>query len=466
MFRAVNCSLLSLAAVMILRITRQLGLLLLPAAFAIGLFIIDAKIIDFSINGMEAAFMVVFLAATIYLLTVPTSHVVVKLGLAWGGMMWTRPDSFVYIGGLALGYLLFSPGTAYTRNRKELLRLFGVAGLVTTAVYLPWLLWSWAYYGSPIPHTVVAKGLMRILANGLTNEKLNTNVIEQLIKFPYMTVFGASSVVTTLLPPNYIFGGWPGKLLDLYGVLALICTYYWCLPYALPVGRVLSFTCFLAHFYLTSIASAFYPWYLPSVTLLSTLVLGHILQQGVAICRRHETMGRYLEYLFRTCAVMILTISLLLTVATAHQMKLQQNIIEDGHRKQIGLWLKGNASSPGDTVFLECLGYIGFYSQLKMLDFPGMSSPEVVAARRKLHSDDFGLLIEELQPDWLVLRPFEIESVEEATPGLLNSRYRMVKTFDVSNEIDSYPLIFGRPYLQHDQIFVVFRKQAVIPVAR
>ena len=33
---------------------------------------------------------------------------------------------------------------------------------------------------------------------------------------------------------------------------------------------------------------------------------------------------------------------------------------------------------------MECLGYIGFFSGLKTLDIPGMSSPEVVASRRKL----------------------------------------------------------------------------------
>jgi hypothetical protein len=452
LFRAVNCSLLGLSAIMLLRITRHLQMLFVPTVLLIGLFAVDAKIIDFSINGMESAFMMAFLTATLYVMSVPTERASLKLGLAWAGLMWTRPDSFVYIGGLAASYLLFNPGMPNVRNRTELLKMFGMAGLITTAVYLPWILWTWYYYGTPVPHTIVAKGLL--------SAKIGSGLIGQFLTFPYKTVFGATSVVTTFLPPNYIFGGWPGRLVDVYSILALLCTYYWCLPFGRPLGRALSFTCFLAHFYLTSIATSFYPWYLPSVTLLSILVLGLMTQQAIAACYLRDNMvSRYGKQLLSLCAAAALLVSLLMTMATGHQMKLQQEIIEDGNRKQIGLWLKEHAASRKDTVFLECLGYIGFYSQLKMLDFPGLSSPEVVAVRRRLNTNEFAPLITALQPDWLVLRPVEIDVIMESSPALLTTEYRMVKSFDVSDRINAHRLILGRPYLQNDQTFVVFRNQ-------
>ncbi len=68
----------------------------------------------------------------------------------------------------------------------------------------------------------------------------------------------------------------------------------------------------------------------------------------------------------------------------AYQLKWQQQLIERNNREAIGLWLKENSESPKDTVFLEPLGCIGFYSNLKMLVFPGLSSPEMIAARRKV----------------------------------------------------------------------------------
>ena len=106
-------------------------------------------------------------------------------------------------------------------------------------------------------------------------------------------------------------------------------------------------------------------------------------------------------------------------LASAYQLHWQQALIEDGHRKQIGLWLKANASSPRDTVLLECLGYIGYFSGLKTYDIPGMSSPEVVASRRKLGParDDMRWVIRDLKPDWVVLRPGRRRASTRTTPN-------------------------------------------------
>ena len=61
----------------------------------------------------------------------------------------------------------------------------------------------------------------------------------------------------------------------------------------------------------------------------------------------------------------------------------QQSVIEDGLRQPIGLWLRDHAKTPHDSVMLEPLGYIGYYSGLKMLDYPGLASKEMVAARKR-----------------------------------------------------------------------------------
>src|SRR5213075_2971093 len=61
------------------------------------------------------------------------------------------------------------------------------------------------------------------------------------------------------------------------------------------------------------------------------------------------------------------------------EMRVQQRVIEDGGRKIIGEWLRAHAT-PGDRVFLEPLGYIGYYSRLKAYDYPGLTSREVVTA--------------------------------------------------------------------------------------
>jgi len=111
-----------------------------------------------------------------------------------------------------------------------------------------------------------------------------------------------------------------------------------------------------------------------------------------------------------------------------------------------------------DKVFLEPLGYIGFFSQLKILDVPGLCSPEVVAAERKLHTSGFARLIPELQPDWLVLRPVEAREVYRTKPSLLTETYIPVKIFDASARIAAYHWLPGRGYLRCDEKFLVFRR--------
>ncbi len=157
LFRIVCCALLATAAVLLFGIARQNSLSLIPVAVLLGLFGLDAKIVDFSINGQETAFMMFFMALTLHALTVRSRWTILKLGLGWTGLMWTRPDGFIYFGVLALAFVLFNAGQPIAQSRLGLLKVFLCAGAVTAVFYSPWVLWAWHYYGSPIPHTITAK---------------------------------------------------------------------------------------------------------------------------------------------------------------------------------------------------------------------------------------------------------------------------------------------------------------------
>ena len=150
-------------------------------------------------------------------------------------------------------------------------------------------------------------------------------------------------------------------------------------------------------------------------------------------------------------------------VCSAYQLRVQQREIEEGTRKQIGLWLRAHAASAADSVFLEPLGYIGYFSQLKMLDTPGLCAPEVVAAEKKLKTTSLARIIPELHPDWLVLRPAEADQVRAAVPGLLTDTYSAVKVFDASDRIASYRWLPGRAYLRYDEKWIVFKRNASPP---
>lgn len=458
LYRIICCFALGTTAVFLLRIARTTSMGGLATVVLLGMFGLNAKIIDFSINGQEIAFMVIFLALTLYALLVPSRSPALVLGVAWAGLMWTRPDSFVYIGGIALGFMLFNKELPIAKTRMELFKIFLYAGVVTMILYLPWFVWAWNYYGSPIPHTVIAKGVN-------TPAFRPGSLLKDIVVFPFYSLIHWSSLNGTFVPTNAEFyEGWHNTITVYTKLLAWICAFYWCLPSGHSQARGISFAFMISHFYLSHIAPFPATWYIPSCTFLGVVVFAYIIQhslQGVYWLKKRlsseKSFRRLVRFIWGLAGVVLL-ISLLLTLGSAYQLRIQQRVIEEGHRKQIGLWLRKHATSPNDTVFLEPLGYIGYFSQLKMYDFPGLSSPEVVAVRRKLGTDDWDKLILELQPDWVVLRPLEAERIYKNNQLLLTQRYSHVKDFDVSEQVQSYRWIPGRIYLMYDQVFMIFKR--------
>lgn len=490
LFRIIGCCLLGLSAVLLLRIAKEASLRLFPTIFLISMFGININIIDFSINGMETAFMIFFLTCVIYFMTVPSRYPFLNLGLAWAGLMWTRPDGLVYIGGLSIGYLLFNTALFKAFSRRELIKFYIKAGAILVALYLPWFLWAWYYYGSPIPHTAIARVYPRIpnlILTGLTHisslfhhtiitkDPGNLLLASSTQMFSLLRSLKASafsltsylpSLSSTFMPPYHELGGW-GYLASAYSFpLALVCTFYWVLPFAHPRARAASFALMIAHIYLNHIVGVA-PWYIPYVTFLTILVFSMVIQQAMALKflikdKLNNKNLHSFEVIIYPFACLIVLISLFLTLAASYQLRLQQKIISDGNLKQVGLWLKENATSPKDTVFLEPAGYIGFFSQLKIYDYSGFASPEVVKARKKIKFDDsFAKLILELQPDWLVLVPEEIMQIQNEIPSLLTERYQAIKVFDVSKRLQSYPFIPGRDYVSCEQTLTVFRIKKV-----
>jgi hypothetical protein len=267
------------------------------------------------------------------------------------------------------------------------------------------------------------------------------------------------------MPPLHWLGGWSEILALGSSCTGFLCAYYWCLPFASPLGRAASFAVCLAYFYLSHVVFSVGPWYLPSITLLCIIVLGQMLRHAIEVAGRAKKYQARVSSSAKTVlyatGVSFVLISTFLTAAVAYEMKLQQDIIENGNRKKIGYWLREHAASPNETVFLECLGYIGYYSGMKMLDYPGLSSPEMVEARARLHTDNFAALIWTLQPEWLVLRPHEAEAVQETLPSLLHEQYEEAAVFDVTETLNSYPAVPGRQLLEWDRTFIVYRSRSV-----
>ena len=99
LFRILSATAQAGAAVLLYQIAKAQSLKSLAVFVLIGLFATNAKIVDFSVNGQEAGLMMLFLAMALHALMVPARRPAIRLGLAWAGLMWTRPDGWLY-GGL------------------------------------------------------------------------------------------------------------------------------------------------------------------------------------------------------------------------------------------------------------------------------------------------------------------------------------------------------------------------------
>lgn len=438
-FRLMGATALGGAAALLVRTTKSAGWAA-AAVLLVGAWIAtDAKVLDFTINGMETAFMLLFLAYALWVHQTAPTRSWLHLGFAWAGLMWTRPDSFIYIGLVGLGCWLFRPAGAEGPGRRAICLTYLRAGLVTTALYLPWLLWAAWYYDTPIPHTITAKGT-------IGGPHTLAGLLQTIATLPWLTWTKFSSLELTYLPSYYMIGGWPPAVVLAARAIATVAALLWLVPRLSPLARAASFAFFGAHVYLTFFPYFPFPWYVPPTALLATVALGGGVHALAGIAR-----GRIAPVLV---AAFILGGGWL-TFAVAQQARAQQELVEDGNRRQIGLWLKEHAQS-GDTVFMEPLGYIGFFSGLKTFDYPGMSSREIVRARQML-GENWEHLIRYLQPDWLVLRPREVRDLTGQARYLLTESYRPEKVFDVTDAVRGSG-VRGLAYLEHDAHFTVYRR--------
>ena len=369
--------------------------------------------------------------------------------------MWTRPDSFILIGLLAVGFWLFRYPHRAGADRSTLFVMLIRAGLLTTALYLPWLLVSWAYYGTPVPHTITAK-------SGFGDPRTLAGLLNTCFHLPFTAWKSGGSLEGTFLPAYYMLGGWPEYLIQMARGLAGTAAFIWLLPFLRPETRAASFAFFGFHVYLNYYPYFAFPWYLPGTTLLAIFCYSSLLAQVLAAAKTWRSIEptsprpKQITGVAMFGVGLILTGNVWFTWQSAKLFAAQQTYIEEGTRRKAGEWLRDNAE-PNDTVFMEPLGYIGYFSGLKTYDFPGMSSREMVDARREV-GNSWTKLIEFMQPQWLVLRPFESNRIATEKSDLLIDTYELAHEFTAVQEVSNLE-IRGRPYLEHDAHFLVYERR-------
>lgn len=412
---------------------------LTPAVLAGLLFIAETKSVMFSVNGMETGLMLFFLAWSFYLMGREKIDWL-QNGVAWGGMMWARPDSCIYITALTAAFFIFG-----SENRRTFVVSILKSSAVTTVIYLPWFIWAWHYYGSPVPNTVSAK-------EGLTGSAGLLGMLNHLIShLPYTTSWIYAPVYPHFMgwnPLVYVFS-------SLVGVFAFI---YWLIPYSAGdrIGRAASFVFCLVSIYFAYMPFP-YPWYFPPAAMMGIIV----------IVRGFFTLSKHFKKEENRTAFPVLAIFGIFVimsttlVMSSYEMMLQQKYIENGTRKKIGQWLKQNTAK-NDRIYVEALGYIGFFSDRKMLDYPGLVSPEVVKLVRK-DKLNYASVIEKLQPEWVVARTEDQCFKLLPNSAFYRDNYKVVAVFDSIEAIDNLGYIPGEWYLLYDSYYYISKKTGKEP---
>lgn len=424
-------------------IARRSGLAGPALLLLLGAAALDAKSLTFTVGGMETGFMLLFLVLALAEWLRPGGARALPLGVAFAGLLWTRPDGCVYIAAGSLAAWWLRPRASPADTLRQRFAVLVGAGAWGAVLYLPWFLFAWAYYGSPVPHTVAAKA---ITAGGHSAG----GFLAYVLSYPLETLRGATPAGQGWLPHYFGIGGWPftaafpARALDL---LALAVVF---LPFVRWEARVASLMAGILHVYLGYFPIFVFPWYLPPPQWLVVFTLAVGLQQLLNAADRLGATGVDAAALrsLRRCAwvagLLVVGAVGTTTVAVARQLHHAQRLVEEGVRRPVGEWLRAHAA-PGDAVALEPLGYIGYFSGLRTYDFMGLSSREVTDLRRR---PDFSprVVAEQLRPRWFELRG------NEAPPA----GYRRAAEFDRRSEVRELG-IRGQAYLEFDSHFVVYQ---------
>ena len=418
-------------------------------------FVTDAKSVDFTINGMETGLLLFFLAYSWWALSTGGRQRILHLGVAWAGVMWTRPDGCIYIALLGATAWVFHDAKATGESRMQLLAGLAKAGALCALLYLPWFLSAWWYYGTPVPHTITAK-------NAVSGARSLSGLLQAAVLLPLrLWQTDGTALQAMFLPSYFVIGGWPTWIVAVGRLVALIAGLLWLCPGVDRATRAVSLVFYGGSVYLSYFPYFPFPWYLPGVALFGFLALAggvsRLLEWSRSPAETRAAAPAWTVPLRRGVlglAALSVAGSALLLYFTGEQMAAQQRLVENGVRRKLGEWLKAHAQ-PGDTVFTEALGYIGFFSGLKTFDFPGMSSREMVAQIRQNHSD-WELIVRGLRPKWVVLRPNEFARVPVVTKEFQQLRYEKVASFGNRDAILALS-VFGRGYLEHDAEFHLFK---------
>ena len=299
-------------------------------------------------SGMETALFTLFVTAAFYCRHRGLD--IYAVGMATLASV-TRPEGLIVL-------VLVVAANIYHNRRKWLAYV-----VIPLMILGPWLVFAQLYFGSILPNSVPAK--LALYSRWGTMSIWDT--------FVYLMAWhNTVGMVTTLA---VIIGVWWLHKKQNFGYLEL----FW------MVTMIVFYTFNSSHIFFWYIASI-YPIYL----LFAAAAVVFAAERFAASAERDK--------LWRMIVIPLAVIALLFGCwKPVNYYKDWQRAQEATHRT-IGVFLSA-AAMPGDMVAAEDIGYMGYYSRLRVLDRDGLVSPETIPYNS---SGDYYGLIRDFRPDWVV----------------------------------------------------------------
>jgi hypothetical protein len=345
------------------------------------LFLMNPETIQWSLSGMETQASIGLIFASIWCSTVDRWKLLFFLAAL---AVWTRIDNVALVVALTAVY-------AFRFRRLPLQALF-----IFFAALLPWLAFSLFYFGTPIPNSVMAKVLV---------DRVNyfPGVAEIFFRgFLHLHSLGLPFLLLAAL------GTWDICRRHRELLVIPIWTWGYALSYSLAAGAMHAwyYAPFYAGYLALNCAGLFY------------------LMEMIALLKSTAFV--------RAAGLIAIVIVLYLSYLRVNEVRDTQ-VHLNGTNKAVGIWMKEH-SAPETVFAVKDIGYIGYFSQRKILDLAGLVSPESIPFRAR---SDFLGPIRKFRPDYFAFSAGQIRALKLKNSGLLGD-YEEAET--IQNQTGSYTI--------------------------
>lgn len=400
------------------RIMRHFAIHWLGQLVCLSYLATDHLQIFFGMAGMETQIATCIALGAIYFCLIGR---LIWFGVFAGLALLARPEMLA-LAAICFVYVLFKHRSAVWKP-----------ALIALAIVGPWLVFTTAYYGSPIPQTITVKNWLTGRPNLHQIVEYAANFWKQFAPF-WEYVFVVDIPMPRFVPPLIV------GLTAICAVLGLSFLRTERLQFLVIAAVVFTFAGYMIKFNV----NPYFMWYTPPFVALYFIIVA----AGVSAIRRFSVI---------LASGIAAVIAIGYAIPFVYALPLDRTIQKDSEiavRTEVGKRLD-RLMGKQDSVYLEPLGFIGLAVRDRMIyDNPGLGSKLAFEAVKKF-GWGFGA-VKILNPTFVVFRPWELNNLKRDMPEVV-AQYEEVSHVHGNHDysIDNRGLVYAVP----DNEFYIFRRK-------